>query len=437
MSALVNLTCLDNNGFEMEALPHHFFSRLTTLRVLSIMYTSYEPPLPSIQWLTNLEEVRLQGLVENIGSAFSNPWPSIRRMYICAVPGVPDINWSGLAGLTELTFDSRNGQFQLHPSIGCLSRLQRLALSGQSQPSIPLQAEIGRLTSLTELLLYGQIFRLSEAISGLVRLRKLVCHGDSDWNMRQTTIQLPTSLTELRTHSPISNLPASLSTVLSRLRNLECALSDSVLDTVPALRNMPSLRHVTVNIRGSTDKRVGEMLAHATGLTYLDVDKLLHWSDVALVMAALPTLTSLGELHLGVDDADGEPNPPGLKVPSSIVNLSELSCLQLAERHFRERQTPFEIPPWVFQLTSLQMLNIDDSGRSKAAPARLSAAVSNLVSLRVLMLPWQVMLCNDVSRLTRLTRVHTLTAGDDKHQEALEAVRARSGVQFTSRPYLS
>jgi hypothetical protein len=354
-------------------------------------------------------------------------------MRISYVHNPQNIDWSGLTGLTELTLALAKDDSQLHPSIGSFSSLQRLTF-GNCGGLGTLPAEIGQLSNLTALHLGDDFdprdFALPEAISGLVRLRELRVTA-STMHMPQS-IELPSSLTALHMGSAVK-LPASLST-LSRLRNLEFTLLESALDTLPALRNMPSVRRLEVDMCNTVaDQRVGKMLAHAS-LTCLRV--LRQDNNMASVHAALPTLINLRELHLVVTESRApgshQPLPPAVDIPSSISNLSRLTRLSLS--------SPCNnIPPWLFLLTSLQALEIGCScdppnpyGRIWESPemCRLSPDVSKLVHLREFEFPEHlVYLCANITRLPELTSVSGLWDGDWEHQDAVKALLAR-GVKY-------
>jgi Leucine-rich repeat (LRR) protein len=423
LCALSNLTRLDIIHCETNALPDDFW-RLTSLRILSIEETPITRLPPNMERLVNLQEVHLKVLSDfNIGGAFSQPMPAMRWLEIDSVANVDTTDMSGLTGLTELRIELREHQSQLHPSIGSLGSLQRLELKYGGLTALP--AEIGQLTNLTALHLHITVeeFTIPEAIGGLVRLQDFYVHGHLDqWLYLPPAIQLLTSLTSLCVFGGF-DLPASL-TALSRLRelNIDCPERPQ-----PALRNMPSLRRLMVNIPSNvTDRRVGEMLAHATGLTFLLVERSTY-NDLAPVMAAFPTLTNLRELYFMLMGGSDEPGLPVLDIPSSVANLSRLTQL----RHVSPRNA---IPPGIFQLTALQVLRLEvASFRSPDRMERLSPDVTNLVNLRHLQLPAKhILLCPQISRLSKLTSVQLYE--DRDHQAALEALRVR-GVAFMNDVY--
>jgi hypothetical protein len=425
LCGLGNLTSLFFLCRSTDALPDDFL-RLTSLRRLSFHKGARLPP--SMEGLIKLEEVHLGYLNDiNTGSAFSQPMPAMRRLDIDSVANVHTIDMSGLTGLTELSIELMEHQSQLHPSIGSLSSLQRLTI-GICGGLMALPAEIGQLTNLTALHL-GDFFdprgefTIPEAISGLVRLRELRVTSSAT-HMPQP-MKLPTSLTTLHMGGAVK-LPASLST-LSRLHTLEFTLPESALDTLPALRNMPSVRHLKVSICNAvTDQRVGKMLAYAN-LTFLHVLRRRQDNNMGPVHAALPTLINLRELRLLVNCSALEPEPvepltPALDLPSSISNLSRLTSLCLC--------TPCNsIPPGVFLLTSLHALGIYCTCglpcAKKKKPTRLSSAVSKLVNLRTLDLRNDVTLCDAVTSLPELTSVSVQWDGDFQHQRAVKALLAR------------
>jgi hypothetical protein len=427
---LSNLTRLDIAGGDVEALPDNF-SQLTSLRNLNIVGTRITRLPPNMERLVNLEEVHFGGSSLDIGGAFSKLMPSMRRLRVSAVANAENIDWSGLTGLAELETILGGAQSQLHPSIGCLRSLGKLKLDCGGLTTLP--AGIGQLRSLTSLHLANpqDDFTLPEAISGLVSLRELVVHSDCWFHMPQA-IQLPTSLTQLTLYCIIPQLPASLTSLL-RLRQLAIACWGPTLDSLPVLRNMPSLRRVELRFSDThIDQRVSEMLAHAVSLTRLFVEGQLQ-GGLAPVYDVLPTLTSLRELHLmrgdGEDEDEDErynvPEPAVLDIPSSFSSLTSLTYLFL--------DSPCaEIPPAVFLLPSLQVLEFQHEPRytdEVLAPPRLSPAVSNLVNLRRLLFSTDdILMCAAITRLTKLTRIRFSQReykSDAEHWGALQALQAR------------
>jgi Leucine-rich repeat (LRR) protein len=458
--ALSNLTHLSIYHCRTEALPDDFW-RLTSLRTFVLESTRITRLSPSMDRLTNLVDVQLKDRHLNIGGAFSRLMPSMRRLLVHRVPNAQNIDRSGLTGLTELTIEAsvNNGRSQVNPSIGSLSglktltfvdcvgltalpaaigrlsNLQRLAFhEGCSLTTLP--ATISTLTNRTGLYMdeMEHDFTLPQAISGLVSLRELRVVCESALHMAPT-IQLPQALTELFLHAKSVQLPTSF-TSLTRLRDLTLNLRGPAPDSLPALGNMPGLHRLTVQLDDLvSEQRVGEMLAHA-GLTYLELTR-GPLNSLAPVLETLPTLTSLRELHIGMDLSDqdepdeaepGASHWPALNIPSSMATLSRLV-------HFFLKLPGAEIPPGVFLLTSLQMLRLFNSTDYYARCLRLSHAVTNLVSLRDLQLPESTWLCKDITRLSKLTRINAQWVGDAVHQRAVKTLLAR-GVQYDSQPVI-
>jgi Leucine-rich repeat (LRR) protein len=429
LCALNNLTSLEIVDSDVEILPDNF-TQLTSLRNLNIVGTNITRLPPNMERLVNMEEVHFAGSSLDIGGAFSKLMPSMRRLRVREVANADNIDWSGLTGLAELETFLGEAQSQLHPSIGCLRSLGKLKLDCGGLTTLP--AEIGQLTSLASLHLVNpqDDFTLPEAISGLVSLRELSVNSDF-WVHMPQAMQLPTSLTQLDLYGGIAQLPASLTTLL-RLRVLAIECMEPTLDSLPALRNMPSLRLVVLRFSDThIDQRVSEMLAHAVSLTHLFVQGQLQ-GGLAPVYDVLPTLTGLRHLRLMLPEDEDEverynvPEPAALDIPSSISSLTSLTYLFL--------DSPCaQIPPAVFLLPSLQVLEFQHDSTCYAAdelaPPRLSPAISNLVNLRRLLFSTDdILMCAAITSLTKLTEIrhpqHDYRS-DSEHWVALQALRAR------------
>jgi hypothetical protein len=421
LCALSNLTKVYVGYTGVEALPDQF-TLLTSLRQLEFDYAPISGLLPSMDRLASLEVVRFRDLDAEIGGAFAKPMPSMRLLNVERVANVQSIDLSGLTGLTQLELSLSEDQSQLPPSIGRLSSLRELTIEDCGGLTT-LPAEIGRLTNLMVLQLFNHHgdFTLPEAVSSLASLCVMHIRGAGTLHVPQT-IPWPATLTMLEMHGDDIQLPPTL-TKLSRLNQLTIECSQNTLDTLPALRNMPSLRRLVAYMFAiETDARVREMLTHAS-LTYLRVHVQGEWS-MAPVIEALPTLIRLRELQVTIRPRPQTPH--GAAQPAAAIPPIHLSTLTFLSLSAADDST---ISPWAFQLVSLQRLELDSRERfaiDKGTSRRLSADVSKLVNLRSLELSPGIWLCAAVTALSKLTRLHCGDGnGDTEHSQAVEMLFQR------------
>jgi Leucine-rich repeat (LRR) protein len=417
LCALSNMTNLYVGYTAVEALPDQF-TLLTRLRRLEFDYAPISRLPPSMDGLESLEVVRFRDLDAEIGGAFAKPMPSMRHLSMERVANVQNIDFNGLTGLTRLELSLTADQSQLPPSIGRLSSLRELTIEDCGGLTT-LPAEIGQLTNLRVLRLFDHQgdFTLPEAVSSLASLSVMHIGGEGTLRVPQT-IPWPATLTMLEMDGDEIQLPPTL-TNLSRLHQLTIECSAATLDTLPALRNMPSLRRLTADLLAiEADARVREMLTHAS-LTYLRV-RVQGELSMAPVIEALSTLTRLRELNVTIRSRPQTPHRTAQPAAASPpINLTTLTYLSFTSHDST-------VSPWVFQLVSLQRLDYKHLQEGSLIH-RLSPDVSKLVNLRSLEIYWsQIWLCAAVTALSKLTRLHCGDGqGDTEHRQAVDMLLQR------------
>ena len=242
---------------------------------------------------------------------------------------------------------SGKGITSLPPEIGKLTNLTELLLYDNKLKSIPF--ELGKLTNLTMLALdNNQLTSVPAELAQLTNLTRLYLRSNRLTSVPAELAHL-TNLTELcLTDNQLTSAPVEL-TQMTRLTRL--SLSGNQLTSIPAkLGQLTNLTILYMNNNQLTS--VPAELGQLTNLTMLN----LHYNQLTRIPAELGNLTKLTELQLHANQLTSIPAEMG-----KLTNLTELSL-------YNNQLT--RIPAEMGKLTNLKVLSLS-CNQLKSIPAEL------------------------------------------------------------------